>query len=169
MTYLDGLEAQTVIWIVPEFREPHLSAIRWLTENTADGFGFFAVRVRVVRIGDSPFAPVSDHGRVGAIAQVKSNIFNCLGAFSDAGKGACNELKYRSEDLHAFERAFKTPSLRGVSGRAPYMHAGQIATLAGVVEHYNRAFAAPSGHSEISPLGLNTEEKAALIAFLQSL
>lgn len=58
MTYLAGLEAQTVIWIAPEFREPHLSAIRWLNENTADGFGFFAVRVRVVRIGDSPFAPI---------------------------------------------------------------------------------------------------------------
>lgn len=58
MTYLAGLEAQTVVWIAPSFREPHLSAIRWLNEHTADGFSFFAVRVRVVRIGDSPFAPI---------------------------------------------------------------------------------------------------------------
>jgi len=58
MTYLAGLEAQTVIWIAPAFREPHLSAIRWLNEHTADGFSFIAVRVRVVRIGDSPYAPV---------------------------------------------------------------------------------------------------------------
>lgn len=58
MTYLAGLEAQTVIWIAPKFREPHLSAIRWLNEHTADGFSFFAVKVRVVRIGDSPLAPV---------------------------------------------------------------------------------------------------------------
>lgn len=58
MTYLAGLEAQTVIWIAPSFREPHLSAIRWLNEHTADGFSFFAVKVRVVRIGDSPFAPI---------------------------------------------------------------------------------------------------------------
>ncbi|TFL16708.1 hypothetical protein [Jannaschia formosa] len=58
MTYLAGLEAETVIWIAPAFREPHLSAIRWLNEHTADGFAFFAVRLRVVRIGDSPFAPV---------------------------------------------------------------------------------------------------------------
>ena len=58
MTYLAGLEAQTVIWIAPAFREPHLSAIRWLNEHTADDFAFFAVRLRVVRIGDSPYAPV---------------------------------------------------------------------------------------------------------------
>ena len=58
MTYLAGLEARSVIWIAPEFREPHLSAIRWLNEHTAEGFAFFAVRLRVVRIGDSPMAPV---------------------------------------------------------------------------------------------------------------
>ncbi|SDY25807.1 hypothetical protein [Citreimonas salinaria] len=58
MTYLAGLEAQTVVWIAPEFRQPHLSAIRWLNEHTADGFSFFAVKARVVRIGDSPFAPI---------------------------------------------------------------------------------------------------------------
>lgn len=58
MTYLAGLEAQTVIWIAPSFREPHLSAIRWLNEHTADGFSFFAVKARVVRIGDSPYAPI---------------------------------------------------------------------------------------------------------------
>lgn len=58
MTYLAGLEAQTVVWIAPAFREPHLSAIRWLNEHTADGFSFFAIKARVVRIGDSPFAPI---------------------------------------------------------------------------------------------------------------
>ena len=58
MTYLAGLGAQTVIWIAPAFREPHLSAIRWLNEHTADGFSFFAVKARVVRIGNSPFAPI---------------------------------------------------------------------------------------------------------------
>lgn len=58
MTYLAGLEAQTVVWIASDFREPHLSAIRWLNEHTADDFAFFAVRLRVVRIGDSPYAPI---------------------------------------------------------------------------------------------------------------
>jgi len=58
MTYLAGLDAQTVIWIASGFREPHLSAIRWLNEHTADGFSFFAVKLRVVRIGESPYAPI---------------------------------------------------------------------------------------------------------------
>lgn len=58
MTYLAGLEAKTVIWIAPIFREPHLSAIRWLNQHTADGFSFFALKLRVVRIGESPYAPI---------------------------------------------------------------------------------------------------------------
>lgn len=58
LTYLAGLDAKTVVWIAPSFREPHLSAIRWLNEHTAADFSFFAVRLRVVRIGNSPFAPI---------------------------------------------------------------------------------------------------------------
>ncbi len=58
LTYLAGLEAKAVIWISPRFQEPHLSAIRWLNDHTSDEFAFFAVRVRAVRIGDSPIAPV---------------------------------------------------------------------------------------------------------------
>ena len=58
MTYLAGLNARTVLWVAPSFREAHLSAVRWLNENTTAAFAFFAIRVRVVRIGDSPFAPL---------------------------------------------------------------------------------------------------------------
>ncbi len=58
LTYLSGLEAKSVIWISPEFQEPHLSAIRWLNEHTSEDFGFLAVRIKVVRIGDSLPAPV---------------------------------------------------------------------------------------------------------------
>ena len=54
MTYLAGLNAHIVIWIASAFREPHLSTIRWPNQHTADGFSFFAVKARVVRIGDSP-------------------------------------------------------------------------------------------------------------------
>jgi len=58
MTYLAGVGAKYVIWVAPDFEEAHRSAIRWLNDNTADDFAFFAVRVRVVQIDDSPFAPV---------------------------------------------------------------------------------------------------------------
>ena len=58
LTYLAGLEARTVIWVARDFQEAHLSAIRWLNENTTDQFAFFAVQVLVARIGDSPLAPI---------------------------------------------------------------------------------------------------------------
>ena len=58
LAYLAGLNAQIVIWVATRFREAHLSAIRWLNEHTADPFAFFAVRLRVVQIGDSQLAPV---------------------------------------------------------------------------------------------------------------
>lgn len=58
LTYLASLQAHTVVWITPSFREEHLSAIRWLNENTSDAFSFFALRLRVVRIAESPLAPI---------------------------------------------------------------------------------------------------------------
>ena len=58
LTYLAGLEAKTIIWIAREFDDAHRSAVNWLNEHTTDPFAFFAVRVKVVRIGDSPLAPV---------------------------------------------------------------------------------------------------------------
>lgn len=58
MTYLAGLGAQTIVWIAAEFREPHLSALKWLNEHTANPYAFIAVKVKVVRIGNSPLAPV---------------------------------------------------------------------------------------------------------------
>lgn len=60
MTYLAGLDAKIVIWIAKDFREPHLSAIRWLNQHTVESFAFFAVRLRVVRIGSSLPAPIFD-------------------------------------------------------------------------------------------------------------
>ncbi len=58
LTYLAGLEARTVIWVASGFEKAHLEAIRWLNENTAADFSFFAVDVIAVKIGDSPLAPM---------------------------------------------------------------------------------------------------------------
>lgn len=66
---------------------------------------------------------------------------------------------------------FKTPTLREVSRTAPYMHNGTLATLADVVEFYNRGGAEPAGGeaSKLEPLGLDDDEKRQLVAFLESL
>lgn len=58
LTYLAGIEAKSVVWIARDFQDAHRSAVRWLNEHTDDEFAFFAVRLRVVRIDDSPFAPM---------------------------------------------------------------------------------------------------------------
>jgi len=66
--------------------------------------------------------------------------------------------------------AFKTPTLRDVALRAPYMHDGSIPTLEAVVELYNRGgIDRPSRSESIKPLGLKQDEKDDLIAFLQTL
>ena len=58
MTYLAGLDARVVVWIARDFTEPHLSALQWLNRHTENEFAFFAVKLRVVRIADSPLAPI---------------------------------------------------------------------------------------------------------------
>ena len=58
LAYLAGLEAKVVVWIATAFDDAHLSAIRWLNDHTEDPYAFLAVRIGVVRIGDSPLAPV---------------------------------------------------------------------------------------------------------------
>ncbi len=58
MTYLAGLEAEIVIWIATDFTEPHRAAIKWLNEHTIEPYSFFAVKLKVVRISNSPLAPV---------------------------------------------------------------------------------------------------------------
>lgn len=117
----------------------------------------------------SSINPPTDQGRADAIAQVISDPFNCLGRYSDANPNECGELRFMSRDTHLYERAFKSPSLRGVADRPPYMHAGQLTSLADVIEHYDLAPASPSGHSELEPLGLSESEKRALEAFLNML
>lgn len=66
--------------------------------------------------------------------------------------------------------AFKTPTLRDVARRAPYMHDGSIGTLEDVVALYDRGgIERPSRSKLIFPLGLTTDEKANLLAFLGTL
>jgi cytochrome c peroxidase len=66
--------------------------------------------------------------------------------------------------------AFKVPSLRNVALTAPYMHDGSLTTLESVVDFYDRGGGAVMGiDAELRPLGLTSEEKRSLVAFLRSL
>jgi cytochrome c peroxidase len=68
------------------------------------------------------------------------------------------------------QHAFKTPTLRNIDQRAPYMHDGSLATLQKVVDFYqeggtNRA----SKSKDMKALNLTAEEKIDLVAFLKTL
>jgi cytochrome c peroxidase len=68
------------------------------------------------------------------------------------------------------QHAFKTPSLREIARRAPYMHDGSLPTLEAVVDHYDGGGVdRPTRSDLMKPLGLNAQEKADLVAFLNTL
>ncbi|RYF63059.1 MAG: c-type cytochrome, partial [Comamonadaceae bacterium] len=120
-----------------------------------------------------------DRGRAAAIPRVLRDEFNCLGPFSDARPDACQELAYMVQDDAGMEGAFKTPSLRNIALRAPYMHAGQFADLEAVIAHYVKSPKAAVGHSELAHgnaghaerkrIQLSDAEVKDLVAFLRTL
>lgn len=111
---------------------------------------------------------VPDKGRAAGVREVLADPFNCLGEFSDAPPGACAELDFARTGFEVLG-AFRTPSLRNLENTQPYMHKGQMYTLAEVLEHYNVAPPAMIGHNEAKPLGLSEIELRQLEAFLGSL
>lgn len=108
-------------------------------------------------------------------------------AFITPQKSTNNGLDLESTtDLGVFEATgnpldigtFKTPSLRNVALRAPYMHDGRFATLEEVIEHYNSGIQAHPNLERIlidprtgepRRMNLSEEEKSALVAFLKTL
>ncbi len=109
-----------------------------------------------------------DKGRVSGVREVIRNPFNCLGEFSDDPERQCAELEFVRSGPELIG-AVRTPSLRNVEFTAPYMHKGQLATLAEVLLHYNEAPDAMIGHNEAEPLGLGKRELRQLEAFLRTL
>ena len=110
-----------------------------------------------------------DTGREQGAQNVLADEFNCLSQYSDAEPDQCDELNFMVSEGHELTRAFKAPSLRNVTSRAPYMHAGQFTTLEAVLDHYNTAPAAPTGHSELEQLNFSETQMNAIIAFLYTL
>ncbi len=94
--------------------------------------------------------------------------FNCMGEFSDAEPEDCAELEFARTGPEVLG-AFRTPSLRNLQNTQPYMHKGQMFSLAEVLEHYNEAPLAMIGHNESKPLGLSAAELLQLEAFLMTL
>ncbi|UCG38057.1 MAG: hypothetical protein JSV00_07585 [bacterium] len=105
-----------------------------------------------------------DRGRADGIIAVLADPFNCLGKYSDAQPRQCGELRFIDTGTEKYVGAFKTPTLRNVTERPPFMHAGQFKTIREVLEFYSRSRNPELGHG-----GLTGEEMEALEAFLGTL
>jgi cytochrome c peroxidase len=80
--------------------------------------------------------------------------------------GGAGEMSFVALELGRF----KTPSLRDVARRAPYMHDGSLSTLEEVVRYYDHG-GTPNRllDRRVRPLHLTEEEVKDLVAFLESL
>ncbi len=113
---------------------------------------------------------VACHGTDAHIAPGARNNGLDLNNASDAGVGGITANPNQ-------EGLFKVPSLRNVAVRPPYMHDGRFATLGDVMDHYasgiqnnpnlSPPLQGPDGN--VNPLVLSQVDKAALIAFLNTL
>ena len=111
-----------------------------------------------------------DPGRMRGVAVVRTSEFRGVGRWSDDPTGPA---RYKIDLLpaHAHGGAeFRTPSLRNVAVTAPYMHHGQLATLAEVVRFYSTLEGGGARRETILlPLGLSEDQERDLVAFLESL
>lgn len=105
-----------------------------------------------------------DKGRAEGISKVLGDEFNCLGKYSDAKPEECLELRFIDSNKEKYVGAFKTPTLRNVAERPPYMHAGQLKTLAEVLSFYRRSSSHELGHGE-----LTNNELSKIEVFLRTL
>src|SRR5687768_981718 len=120
-------------------------------------------------VAASSLVAAVDSGRAVGVRQALAGEFNCLSKHSDAKPAQCSELRFAVTEGAELHRAYKTPSLRNVAERAPFMHAGQLASLSDVIAHYDRAPRAPFGKSELKRLRLSEAERKQLEAFLKTL
>ncbi len=82
----------------------------------------------------------------------------------DKGRGALEP-----DNIYA-QHAFKTPTLRNLSYRAPFMHDGSLKKLEDVIDHYiSGVIDRPSASPLIGNVPLSVAQKFDLVAFLKSL
>jgi len=93
------------------------------------------------------------------------DLFHDIGTTTtDRGRGAV------VKDDPSAQFAFKTPTLRDVTLRPPYMHHGLQVTLDEVMRHYEKGgIDRPSRSPLMQPIQLTDQERQDLIAFMETL
>jgi cytochrome c peroxidase len=113
------------------------------------------------------FIDSDDSGAAVGLAAALEDPLNVKGRFSDGDDGRLPA----AVDAEKMLGAFRTPSLRCVAQRPTFMHTGHMSSLGAVVDFFARG-GDPFGFlgkSELTPLDLNAEDKADLLAFLRTL
>ena len=149
-----------------------------------------AAYVRTILSGNSPYDrfQAGERSAMSAAAQRGLRLFEdkamcvrCHAGFNFTGEGYRNigiGMNKPIPDLGRYEvtsddadrGAFKTPTLRDVAKRGPYMHDGSERTLAAVVAYYDRGGVKNTWLSaDMKPLGLTVEEQADLVEFMKAL
>jgi cytochrome c peroxidase len=124
-----------------------------------------------------PHVPAVDFGRYDDLQALLASPWNSGGKYSDdPATGKLAGLTASVGPLDPTMGAFRTKGLRGVTREAPYMHAGQFATLAKVLEFYATATPMPPPDggppmppSELWPIAMHDTDAADLEAFLGAL
>ena len=137
--------------------------------------------------GEAPFDRwlKGDSSAINASAKRGFRVFNGKGKCSSCHSGwsftdhSFHDIGVKDRDLgrgkllrlKSMQHAFKTPTLRNISQRAPYLHNGSEKTLEDMVDFYNSGGRAkrPSISSSVTQLNLTDAEKRGLVDFLKTL
>lgn len=57
ITYASGHVASVAVWVVTNVRDEHRKAIDWLNDHTDEDVEFYLVRMELLQIDESPYAP----------------------------------------------------------------------------------------------------------------
>jgi cytochrome c peroxidase len=90
--------------------------------------------------------------------------------FHDIGTTTTDEGRGKAAKDESLNFAFKTPTLRAVALRAPYMHNASLATLDDVMRHYEKGgIDRPSRSPLLVPIQLSDTERRDLVVFMNTL
>jgi len=198
-TIVNRLFSDQQLWtgLRPTLEEQALKDLNRTDEKVVEHLGSIigvakaiAAYVRTIVSGNSPYdrfvagdkSALSTEAQWGlALFEGKARCVSCHAGFNFTDESYRNvgvgmdkpdpDLgRYTVTKKEADKGAFKTPTLRDVARRGPYMHDASEKTLDKVVAFYNRGGVKnPWLSSDIKPLSLTVQEQKDLVAFLQSL
>tara|TARA_Y100001001_G_scaffold158905_1_gene179065 strand:- start:6542 stop:7810 length:1269 start_codon:yes stop_codon:yes gene_type:complete len=160
-----------------------------LTEQQVRGKALFEGKAGCLQCHNGPLASDEKYYNIGVPSQQrweKEALAQITFRYELYAKGVSEDLYrnlkadpgvYFRGKIPSMKGQFRTPSLRYTKYTAPYMHNGTVPTLEAVVDFYDRGGVTADGRTTdfpktksplIKPLGLEPQEKADLVSFLEA-